>query len=122
MKIKQTDCPCWPDTSAPVNPCYSRVYDQLVEGKYELTGPWSGWRIKGDGKLYGPNGAKFSPWHLLTLWSLRRELLEAMAADTLNGPTVLKQLHSLRDAVGNAANDDSAGSTLEPTQAFLPGL
>ena len=122
MKIRTVDCPCRPDASAPVNPCYSRVYDQLVEGKYELTGHWTGWKIRGDGKLCGPGGIKCSPAHLSAFWKLRRGLVEAMTADAFNGPTVLQQLHGLRDAVGDAANDDGARSTLEPTQAFFAGF
>jgi hypothetical protein len=52
------------------------VYDQLVEGIFELTGQWSGWRIRGDGKLIGPGGIKCSPTYLATLWKLHRKAAE----------------------------------------------
>jgi len=122
VKIKYIECSCRPDASAPVNPCYSRVYDQLVDGKYELSGTWSGWRIKGDGKLHGPGGVKFTPVHLSTLWKLRRDLLDAMIADAFNGPTILQQLNSLRHTVGEAANDDGSGPTGYGAQTFFVGF
>ena len=122
MKIKCVECPCRPDPSTPVNPCFSRVYDQLVEGKFELTGPWTGWKVRGDGKLTGPGGVKFSPAHLSMLWKLRRDVLDAVIADAFNGPTVLQQLDSLRYAVDDAANDDDAGTATDSAQAFLPGF
>ena len=115
MKIKTVDCCCRPGTTAPVNPRFNRVYDQLVEGKYELTGPWTGWRIRADGKLVGPHGEKISPNYLSVFWKLRRELVDAMVTDAFNGPTVLKKLDSLRHAVGEAMNDDGAGLTAETT-------
>ena len=114
--IKQVECLCRPDASAPINHCFNRVYDQLVDGKYELTGHGSGWKIKGDGKLYGPGGVKFALVHLRTLWKLRRDLFEAMISDTFNGPTVLQQLDCLRYTVNDAANDDGTGLAGNGTQ------
>jgi len=122
MKIRTVNCPCRPDTSAPVNPCYSRVYDQLVEGKYEFTGYWTGWKIRGDGKLCGPGGVKFSAAHLAMLWKLRREVLEALIADALNGPTVLDHLANRWHAGNNAANDDGTSLTGRDCQAAFPGF
>ena len=106
----------------PVNPCYSRTWDQIVEGKFVLTGAWSGWKIQATGKLVGPGGLKFSPSHLVMLWQLRRGLFEALRSEALNGPTVFKQMHNLWDAVTDAANDDGTGLAVEATQARLPGL
>jgi hypothetical protein len=108
MKIKDVDCLCRPDTRSPVNPCYSRVYDQLIDGKFELTGAWTGWKIRGDGKLTGPGGVKFSPVHLTVLWKLRRDLLDAMITDAFTGPTVLNQLANRWNPVTEAANDDGS--------------
>ncbi|MBS0582138.1 MAG: hypothetical protein JSS42_03450 [Proteobacteria bacterium] len=122
MKIRSVECPCRPDTSAPVNPCFSRVYDQLVEGKFELTGAWSGWRVRGDGKLVGPGGAKFNPAQLSMLWKLRRDLLDAIITDAFDGPTVLKQLDALRYAIGDAANDDGTELAIESPQTFFAGF
>ncbi|MBQ3302034.1 MAG: hypothetical protein IJH04_07830 [Eggerthellaceae bacterium] len=122
MKIKDVDCLCRPDARSPVNSCYSRVYDQLVEGKFEFTGAWSGWKIRGDGKLTGPGGVKFSPVHLTVLWKLRRDLLDAMIADAFNGPTVLKQLDCLRNTVNDAANDDCTDATSSDAQTCFVGF
>ncbi|WP_137915627.1 hypothetical protein [Rudaea sp. 3F27F6] len=122
MKIKDVDCLCRPDARSPVNSCYSRVYDQLVEGKFEFTGAWSGWKIRGDGKLTGPGGVKFSPVHLTVLWKLRRDLLDAMIADAFNGPTVLKQLDCLRNTVNDAANDDCTDATSSDAQTSFVGF
>ena len=122
MKIKEVDCVCRPDPSAPRNPCYSRVYQQLVEGKFELTDAWSGWKLRGDGKLVGPGGAKFSPVHLNMLWKLRRDLLDAMIADAFDGPTVLKELSDRWHVGLHAANDDDANRPDPLSQAFLPGF
>ena len=122
MKIKCVECLCRPNPAAPVNPCYSRVYEQLVEGKFELTGPWTGWRVKGDGKLHGPGGVKFNPTQLSMLWKLRRDLLDAMITDAFHGPTVLQQLDCLRYTTDCAANDDGTGLTIEPAQTFFAGF
>ena len=122
MKIKDVDCLCRPDTRSPVNSCYSRVYDQLVEGKFEFTGAWSGWKIRGDGKLTGPGGVKFSPVHLTVLWKLRRDLLDAMIADAFNGPAVLNHLANRWRPIDDAANDDGTDEALTNRQAFLPGF
>lgn len=122
MKIKDVDCLCRPDARSLVNSCYSRVYDQLVDGKFEFTGSWSGWKIRGDGKLTGPGGVKFSPVHLTVLWKLRRDLVDAVVADTLHGPTILKNVADRWSPVLSAANDDGADASRAITQAFLPGF
>lgn len=122
MKIREIECCCRPDASAPVNPCYSRVYDQLVDGKFVLTGVWSGWKIRGDGKLVGPGGVKFSPVHLTMLWKLRGELIQAMIADALNGPTVLQNLANRWGPVLDAANDDAPDAARYYAQTFFPGF
>jgi hypothetical protein len=46
-------------------------------------------------------------------------VIDAMIADAFDGPTILKNLDSLRDAIGDAANDDSARLTRECTQNKL---
>lgn len=122
MKIKSTDCCCRPDNSAPINPCFSRVYDQLVEGKFELTGAWSGWKVQATGKLVGPGGQKFNPTQLSTLWKLRRGLVDAVITDTFNGPIVLKQLGSHWNTIVDAANDDGTELAGNGTQTNFVGF
>lgn len=47
----------------PSNPCYSRLYDQIAQGRFDLTGNWYGWKFRA-GSLISPIGRKYAPANL----------------------------------------------------------
>ncbi|MGH8122213.1 MAG: DUF3653 domain-containing protein [Rudaea sp.] len=107
---------------APSNPCYSRVHDQIAEHRFDLTGAWSGWKLRA-GKLVSPFGRKFAPAQLEILWTLRHGLIDALIADALHGPTIFDQLREHLHTVRlDATNDDASEFATECTQTRLPGL
>jgi len=58
--------PCLVSGDRP-SPCARTVMEQRIEGRYDLTGDFAGWKIRA-GKLLGPGGAKFSPASLQAAW------------------------------------------------------
>ena len=43
-----------------LNYCAKAKYEQEVEGRFDLSGEWRGWKIR-NGRLIGPFGVKFTP-------------------------------------------------------------
>jgi len=59
--------PCCKPTGRITNSCAAKVHRQQVDGHYQLTGYWTGWKLQGN-KLIGPEGLRFTPQTLRNAW------------------------------------------------------
>lgn len=56
----ETRPPCWPDRMPCPNDCAAKLLNQHAHNHVELTGPWSGWKLRGR-DLVSPTGLRLSP-------------------------------------------------------------
>lgn len=55
--------PCWSEGQKCPNDCAAALLQQQAHNHFNLTGPWSGWRLRGR-DLVGPGGERVSPERL----------------------------------------------------------
>jgi len=92
--------PCCQPNGRINNGCAANVHRQRVEGHYQLSGAWTGWKIQGN-KLIGPQGLRFTPQTLANAWRQWSE------------PDVMREPPN---AVGIANNERRQHERIEPPE------
>ena len=70
--------PCWPDGKPCPNTCAGDLHRRIVDNHVDLTGPWTGWRLRGR-DLVSPAGDRITPERIRGLM-FRQQAEDRLAA------------------------------------------